>query len=109
MLKKIKEDGESGLRVVKTGIQNLFLRSVEEVDSLKLRMNIRKIERELDDLYLKAGKILYDKFHKGESGIEDSELSLLFSKTAQLKEARQNLKADLADRINQEMRGGARS
>lgn len=100
MLKKIKEDSEIGLLIVKNRVQNLIHRSVEEVDAVKVRLEIRKLEKKIDEMMLQAGKILFDKLQKGESGVDDVELTALFSKAVQIKEEQDLLKSELAERLN---------
>ncbi len=99
MIKKIKEDSELGLQIVKKGVRDLIRRSVEEFDSIKVRLEIRKIEKELDELTLQAGKMLFERLQKGKSSLEDPDLHALFSKAAQFKDEMDMLRSELADRF----------
>jgi hypothetical protein len=99
MLKKIKADSELGLQIVKKGVRDLIHRSVEEVDSIKVRLEIRKIEKELDELTLQAGKMLFERLQKGKSSLEDPDLHAVFTKAAQLKDEMDILRSDLSERL----------
>ncbi|MBI1821194.1 MAG: hypothetical protein HY036_05395 [Nitrospirae bacterium] len=100
MFKKIKEDSELGVQIVKNRLQNLIHRSVEEIDAIKVRLEIRKLEKEIDELMLQAGKVLFEKLQKGETCIEETELTALFSKAVQMKEEQDLLKNELTERLN---------
>ncbi|MHB8484075.1 MAG: hypothetical protein ACYDBV_15370 [Nitrospiria bacterium] len=100
MLKKIKEDSELGFVILKNRLQKFIHRSVKEADVVKVRLEIRKLEKEIDEMLLQAGKILFEKLQKEESGIDDAELTSLFSKAVQIKEEQDILKAELTERLN---------
>jgi hypothetical protein len=99
MLKRIKEDSEIGLQIVKKGVQDLIQRSMLEADSLKVRFEIRKKEKEFDEVALRAGKMLFEKLQKGESHLEDPDLRDLFLKAGQVMEDLEMLKTDLSERL----------
>ncbi|MFI5304151.1 MAG: hypothetical protein ACHQYP_05075 [Nitrospiria bacterium] len=100
MLKRIREDSELGIQIVKKSVKDLVRRSLDEAESLKIRLEIRKKERDFDGISLQAGKMLFEKLQKGESQLDDPDLKSLFLKAAQVKEELDNLKTDLSDRIN---------
>ena len=100
MFKKIKVDGETGIHIVRNSARSLFYRSLEEMDALKIRLEIRKLERELEDFYLEAGKLIFERFQKGSVlRAEEPELSSLYSKAARLMNEQEQLKADLTERF----------
>jgi hypothetical protein len=100
MFKRIKEDSELGLQIIKKGVRNLIQRSLEEAESLKTRLEIRKKEKEFDEMTLGAGKMLFEKLQKGDVRLEDPDLKKLFLRAAQVKEDLDMLRIDLADRLN---------
>jgi len=100
MLKRIREDSELGIQIVKKSVKDLVRRSLDEAESLKIRLEIRKKERDFDGITLKAGKMLFEKLQKGEGQLDDPDLKSLFLKAAQVKEELDHLKTDLSDRIN---------
>ena len=100
MFKKIKEDGEAGIQIVRKKARSLFYRSLEEMDTVKVRLEIRKLERELEEFYLEAGKLIFERFQKGSAlREEEPELSSLYSKAARLMNEQEMLKAELAERL----------
>lgn len=100
MLKKIKEDSEIGLQIVKKGVKDFIQRSGAEADSLKVRFEIRKKEKEFDEITLQAGKMLFEILQKGESHLEDPDLKALFLKAGEVKEDLEGLKRELSERLN---------
>lgn len=103
MFRKIKEDGEMGARIIRSRAASLFYRSIEEMDSIKIRYEIRKLERELDDYYLEAGKLIFDRLQKG-SNIkeEEPELTSIYSKAFRVLKDIDLLKAELEQKLKPE-------
>ena len=99
MFKRIKEDSEIGLQIVKKGVKDFIQRTAAEADSLKIRFEIRKKEKEFDEIALLAGKMLFEKLQKGESHLEDIDLKELFLKAGQVKEDLEILKKELSERL----------
>ena len=100
MLKRIKEDSEMGFQIVRKGVRDFIQRSLEEAESFRTRLEIRKKEKEFDDMALRLGKMLFERLQSGNDDLNDPDLRNLFSRTFQIKEDLENLKIDLAEKFD---------
>lgn len=89
-----------GARIVRSRAISLFYRSIEEMDSIKIRYEIRKLERELDDYYLEAGKLIFDRLQKGSNMKEEEpELTSIYSKAFRVLKDIDLLKVELEQKL----------
>ena len=99
MLKRIREDSELGIQIVKKKVKDLIQRSTEEAEALRTRIEIRKKEKEFDEIALRVGKMLFENLQKGERSPEDPDLNRLLSMAKEVKGELERLRADLGERL----------
>jgi hypothetical protein len=101
MLKRVREDSEVGYHLVRKKIAAWVRRSAEEADALKIRVEIRKKEKEFDELSLRAGKMILDHFQKTEGAAVDPDLKGLIARGLAAGNELARLKSELAERLGE--------
>lgn len=100
MLKRIREDSELGVKIVRKGVRDLMQRSLDEAEVIRTRFEIRKKEKEFDEVSLRIGKLLFDKLQIEENPLEDPDFKRLLSKGIEARRELDSLKSELSDRLN---------
>ncbi|MBI1823666.1 MAG: hypothetical protein HY200_04395 [Nitrospirae bacterium] len=100
MLKRIKDDSELGVRIVKKGVSDLIQRSLDETEVIRTRFEIRKKEKEFDGHSLRVGKMLFERLQKGENPLDDPDLKRLLSKATEVRDDLESLRTELAERLH---------
>jgi hypothetical protein len=105
LLKRLKHDLKTGLATLRLGTAQAANRALEETDLLRLRLEVRKIDQQLADLYRDVGERAVSLREAGEPVeriLYDTEIGRLVRDIHQLKDASKKLEADMAEIRNAE-------
>jgi hypothetical protein len=105
LLQRLKHDLKTGLATLRLGTAQAANRALEETDLLRLRLEVRKIDRQLADLYRDVGERAISLREAGEPVervLYDTEIGRLVRDIHQLKDASRRLEADMAEIRNAE-------
>ncbi|HSB44215.1 MAG TPA: hypothetical protein VLD60_04335 [Nitrospira sp.] len=105
LLQRLKHDLMSGLATLRLGTAQAANRALEETELLRLRLEVRKIGQQLNDLYRDVGERAVSLREAGEPAervLYDMEIGRLVKEIHQLKEARKKLEDDMAEIRNAE-------
>jgi len=105
LLQRLKHDLKTGLATLRLGTAQAATRALEETDLLRLRLEVRKIDQKLTDLYRDVGERAVSLREAGEPVervLYDTEISRLVKDIHQLKEASKKLEAEMAEVRNEE-------
>ncbi|MFO0706454.1 MAG: hypothetical protein U0412_06335 [Nitrospira sp.] len=104
LIQRIKHDLLAGLATLRLGTAHAANRALEETELLRLRLEVRKIDQQLSDLYKDIGERAVEMKERGETTervLHDAEIGRVVREVQQLKEARKKLEADMDDIRNE--------
>ncbi|OQW34462.1 MAG: hypothetical protein A4E19_18570 [Nitrospira sp. SG-bin1] len=102
---RIKDDLRSGIATLRLGTVHAAGRALEETELLRIRLELRKIDQQLSDLYKDIGERAVDMKERGETAervVYDAEIVRLVKEVEMLKESRKKLEADMEDIRNEQ-------
>ncbi|WP_455370283.1 hypothetical protein [Petrachloros mirabilis] len=105
LLLRLKHDLKTGLATLRLGTAQAANRALEETELLRLRLEIRKIDQQLEDLYRDVGERAVSLREAGEPVervLYDTEISRLVNDIHQLKDASKKLEAEMGEIRNAE-------
>ena len=105
LFQRLKHDLKAGLATLRLGTAQAANRALEETDLLRLRLEVRKIDQQLADLYRDVGERAVSLREAGEPVervLYDTEIGRLVKDIHQLKNASKRLEADMAEIRNAE-------
>lgn len=105
LLQRIKDDLRAGIATLRLGTVHAAGRALEETELLRMRLELRKIEQQLSDLYKDIGERAVDMKERGETAervVYDAEIVRLVKEVEVLKESQKKLEADMADIRNEQ-------
>jgi predicted nucleic acid-binding Zn-ribbon protein len=105
LLQRIKDDLRAGLATLRLGTVHAAGRALEETELLRMRLELRKLEQQLSDLYKDIGERAIDMKERGETAervVYDAEIVRLVKEVEVLKESQKKLEADMADIRNEQ-------
>ncbi|WP_455241770.1 hypothetical protein [Petrachloros mirabilis] len=105
LLLRLKHDLKTGLATLRLGTAQAANRALEETELLRLRLEIRKIDQQLEDLYRDVGERAVSLREAGEPVervLNDTEISRLVNDIHQLKDASKKLEAEMGEIRNAE-------
>ncbi len=105
LFQRLKHDLKAGLATLRLGTAQAANRALEETDLLRLRLEVRKIDQQLADLYRDVGERAISLREAGEPVervLYDTEIGRLVRDIHQLKDASKRLEADMAEIRNAE-------
>ncbi len=105
LLQRLKHDFKAGLATLRLGTAQAATRALEETELLRLRLEVRKIEQQLNDLYRDVGERAVSLREAGEPVervLYDSEVGRLVKEIHQLKSASRKLEDEMAEIRNAE-------
>jgi hypothetical protein len=105
LLQRLKHDLKTGLATLRLGTAQAANRALEETELLRLRLEIRKIDQQLEDLYRDVGERAVSLREAGEPVervLYDTEISRLVNDIHQLKDASKKLEAEMGEIRNAE-------
>ncbi len=104
LLQRLKHDLRTGLATLRLGTAHVAGRALEETELLRMRLELRKLDQQLSDLYKDIGERAVDMKERGETAervLYDAEIGRMVRDVQAVKEARKKLEADM-DEIRNE-------
>ena len=104
-LQRIKDDLRTGIATLRLGTVHAAGRALEETELLRIRLELRKLDQQLSDLYKDIGERAVDMKERGETAervLYDAEIVRLVKEVEELKGLRKKLEADMEDIRNEE-------
>ena len=99
LLQRLKHDLKAGLVTLRLGTAQAANRALEETELLRIRLEIRKLDQQLGELYRDVGERAVNLYEAGESVervLYDAEVGRLVKEIQELKDARGNLESEMA-------------
>ena len=100
LLQRLKHDLKAGLATLRLGTAQAANRALEETELLRIRLEIRKLDQQLDELYRDVGERAVSLREGGEPVervLYDVEIARLVKDIQQRKDAREKLESDLTE------------
>ncbi|MGB4067374.1 MAG: hypothetical protein WBK08_05010 [Nitrospira sp.] len=105
LLQRIKDDLRAGIATLRLGTVHAAGRALEETELLRMRLELRKLEQQLSDLYKDIGERAVDMKERGETAervVYDAEIVRLVKEVEVLKASQKKLEADMEDIRNEQ-------
>jgi flagellar biosynthesis chaperone FliJ len=100
LLQRLKHDLKAGLATLRLGTAQAANRALEETELLRLRLEVRRIDQQLNELYRDVGERAVSLREAGEPVervLYDTEISRLVKEIHQLKNASEKLQAEMEE------------
>ncbi len=100
LLQRLKHDLRTGLATLRLGTAQAANRALEETELLRLRLEVRKIDQQLNDLYRDVGEravSLREASEPVERVLHDTEIGRLIKDIQRLKDASKKLEAEMTE------------
>ena len=100
LLQRLKHDLKAGLATLRLGTAQVANRALEETELLRIRLEIRKLDQQLDELYRDVGERAVNLREGGEPVervLYDAEIGRLVKEIQELKDARGKLVSEMTD------------
>ena len=100
LLQRLKHDLKAGLATLRHGTAQAAIRALEETELLRIRLEIRKLDQQLDELYRDVGERAVSLGEGGESVervLYNAEIARLVKEIQELKDARGKLELEIAE------------
>jgi hypothetical protein len=100
LLQRLKHDLKAGLATLRLGTAQVANRALEETELLRIRLEIRKLDQQLDELYRDVGERAVNLREGGEPVervLYDAEIGRLVKEIQELKDARGKLVLEMTD------------
>ena len=100
LLQRLKHDLKAGLVTLRLGTAQAANRALEETELLRIRLEMRKLDQQLGELYQDVGERAVNLYEAGESVervLYDAEVGRLVKEIQELKDARGNLESEMAE------------
>jgi predicted nucleic acid-binding Zn-ribbon protein len=100
ILQRLKHDLKSGLATLRLGTAQAANRALEETEFLRLRLEIRRIDQQLKELYRDVGERAVSLREAGEQVervLYDTEIARLVKEIQQLKDTSAKLEAEMQE------------
>jgi hypothetical protein len=97
-LQRLKDDLRAGIATVRLGTVHAAGRALEETELLRMRLELRKLEQQLSDLYKDIGERAVDMKERGETAervVYDAEIVRLVKQVDGLKDSQKKLEAEM--------------
>jgi predicted nucleic acid-binding Zn-ribbon protein len=105
LLQRLKDDLRAGLATLRLGTAHAASRALEETELLRMRLEVRRLDQQLSDLYKDIGERAVDMKESGESAervMYDVEIGRLVREVQVLKESRKKLEAEMEEIRNEQ-------
>ena len=93
LMQRLKDDFRSGLATLRLGTAHVAGRALEAADLLRMRLEVRKIDQQLSDLYKDIGERAVEMKERGETAERvtyDEEIGRVVREIQHLKDARRS-------------------
>ena len=100
LLQRLKHDLKAGFATLRHGTAQAAIRALEETELLRIRLEVRKLDQKLDELYRDVGERAVSLGEGGESVervLYDSEVGRLVKEIQELKDARDKLESEVTE------------
>ncbi|MDZ4733527.1 MAG: hypothetical protein SGJ16_08065 [Nitrospirota bacterium] len=100
LLKRLKHDLKAGLATLRLGTAQAANRALEETELLRIRLEIRKLDQQLNELYREVGERAVSLGEVGEPServLYDADIGRLVKEIQELKDAREKLEAEMTE------------
>lgn len=100
LLQRLKHDLKAGLATLRLGTAQVANRALEETELLRLRLEVRKLDQQLGELYRDVGERAVSLRERGEPAervLHDTEIGRLVKEVQELKDTRKKLEAEMDD------------
>ena len=100
LLQRLKHDLKAGLATLRLGTAQVANRALEETELLRIRLEIRKLDQQLDERYRDVGERAVNLREGGEPVervLYDAEIGRLVKEIQELKDARGKLESEMTD------------
>jgi seryl-tRNA synthetase len=97
-LQRLTDDLRAGIATLRLGTVHAAGRALEETELLRMRLELRKLDQQLSDLYKDIGERAVDMKERGETAervVYDAEVVRLVKQVDGLKESRKKLEAEM--------------
>ncbi len=97
-LQRLKDDLRAGIATVRLGTVHAAGRALEETELLRMRLELRKLDQQLSDLYKDIGERAVDMKERGETAervVYDAEIVRLVKQVDGLKDSQKKLEAEM--------------
>jgi hypothetical protein len=104
LLQRLKDDLRSGIATLRLGTAQVASSALEETELLRMRLEVRKIDQQLSDLYKDIGERAVEMKERGETAervMYDEDIGRVVGEIQELKEARKKLESEM-DEIRSE-------
>ena len=98
LFQRIKDDLRTGIATLRLGTVHAAGRALEETELLRMRLELRKLDQQLSDLYKDIGERAVDMKERGETAervVYDAEIVRLVKEVEVVKEAQKKLEAEM--------------
>ncbi len=105
LLQRLKDDIRTGLATLRLGTAHAASRALEETELLRMRVEVRKLDQQLSDLYKDIGERAIDMKERGETAervMYDAEIGRLVREVQALKESRKKLESEMDEIRNEQ-------
>lgn len=105
LMQRLKDDFRSGIATLRLGTAHAVNRALEETELLRMRLEIRKIDQQLSDLYKDIGERAVEMKERGETAERvayDAEIARVMREIQQLKDGRKKLEAEMDEIRNEQ-------
>ncbi len=105
LLQRLKDDLRAGLATLRLGTVHAASRALEETELLRMRLEVRKLDQQLLDLYKDIGERAVEMKERGETSeriLYDGEIGRLVREVQTLKESRKKLEAEMDEIRNEQ-------
>ena len=100
LLQRLTHDLKAGFATLRHGTAQAAVRALEETELLRIRLEIRKLDQQLDELYRDVGEravILGEGGQSVERVLYDPEVSRLVKEIHELKAAREKFESEVTE------------
>ena len=100
LLQRLKHDLKAGFATLRHGTAQAAIRALEETELLRIRLEIRKLDQQLDELYRDVGERAVSLGERGEPVervLYDAEVGRLVKEIQELKDARDKLESEVTE------------
>jgi len=105
LLQRLKDDLRSGIATLRLGTAHAATRALEETELLRMRLEVRKIDQQLSDLYKDIGERAVEMKERGETAervMYDEDIGRVVREIQELKDARKKLESEMDDIRNEQ-------
>jgi len=98
LFQRIKDDLRTGIATLRLGTVHAAGRALEETELLRMRLELRKLDQQVSDLYKDIGERAVEMKERGETAervVYDAEIVRLVKEIEVVKESQKKLEAEM--------------